>query len=54
MNLELSMSAEDVSKVILEWAEKEFPGKFNRCRLENTYRSPFAELTFEQPEESDK
>lgn len=47
--MELKLTKKEVLKILLEWAEKEMPGKFNTITLAS-YNNE-AELTFVIPKE---
>lgn len=49
MNLELTMNKDDVERLLLEWAEREYRGKFNHVNIGNTYSASFVVLTYEKP-----
>lgn len=49
--MELKLSAEEVEKIILEWAEQKFAGQFNNARFEAQYGSfRYVELSKVEPD----
>ena len=48
--MEMRMTEDEVEKIILEWAEKQFPGVFDTCVI-STYSSPLVKLSKSEPKE---
>lgn len=52
--MQLELNKDELKAVLLEWAEKHWPGQFNAVDISSRYSSDGATFSKETPEPEDK